>query len=89
MMMLHYVAGMRTTVDLPEDLHRIVTSLAMHTRCSLSRTAVELIRRGLASQRAEGESTASMSKSAKAGLPTLRLPRTVTPGDVKAVEDEA
>ena len=40
--------AMRTTVDLPEDLHRIVTSLATHTRRSLSQTAADLMRLGLA-----------------------------------------
>ncbi|MEO7852507.1 MAG: hypothetical protein ABIR94_09695 [Rubrivivax sp.] len=81
---------MRTTVDLPEDLHRIVTSLAMHTRRSLSVTAAELIRRGLVST-APGEAgrRAAVTISAKTGLPVIRLPRTVTPEDVKALEDDA
>lgn len=89
MMRCHYDALMRTTVDLPEDLHRIVASLAVHTRRSLSRTAVELIRRGLAAEAGRGGPAAAVSRSAKTGLPTVRLPRTVTPEDVKALEDEA
>lgn len=38
---------MRTTIDLPEDLHGILSSLAAHSRSSLSHTAADLIRRGL------------------------------------------
>lgn len=85
-----YDAHMRTTIDLPEDLHRIVSSLAVHTRRSLSLTAVELIRRGLASAAPTATSReAAMVTSAKTGLPVIRLPRVVTPEDVKALEDEA
>lgn len=81
---------MRTTVDLPDDLHRIVSSLAAHTRRSLSVTAAELIRRGLAT--AEPTNKAALPRGSidpKTGLPLIRLPRTVTPEDVKAIEDEA
>ena len=78
---------MRTTVDLPEDLHRIVTSLAVHTRRSLSVTAAELIRRGLAS--AQSGQEGRVATHAKTGLPVIRLSRTVTPDDVKALEGEA
>jgi len=81
---------MRTTVDLPEDLHRIVSSLAVHTRRSLSLTAVELIRRGLASGApTDASREAAIVTIAKTGLPVIRLPRVVTPEDVKALEDEA
>ena len=86
----HYDALMRTTVDLPEDLHRIVSSLAVHTRRSLSLTAVELIRRGLASPASRDASAkVAVATNAKTGLPVIRLPRTVTPEDVKALEDDA
>jgi len=86
----HHDAKMRTTVDFPEDLHRIVSSLAVHTRRSLSLTAVELIRRGLASAAPTAASAgAAMVTSAKTGLPVIRLPRVVTPEDVKALEDDA
>ncbi len=80
---------MRTTVDLPEDLHRIVVSLAAHTRSSLSTTAVELIRRGLASTAPrQARGAAAFATDARTGLPVIRLPRVVTPEDVKALEDE-
>ena len=35
MMRMYHDANMRTTIDLPEDLHRIATSLARHTRRSM------------------------------------------------------
>ncbi len=79
---------MRTTVDLPDDLHRIVTSLAMHTRRSLSQTAAELIRRGLEAP-AHAAEAAVVVTNPTTGLPVLRSSRPITPEDVKALEDEA
>lgn len=80
---------MRTTVDIPEDLHRILSSLATHTRRSLSTTAVDLMRSGLAAASpGEGASSVAVSSHAQTGLPVVRLSRTVTPEDVKALEDE-
>lgn len=89
-MMRCYDAAMRTTIDLPEDLHRIVSSLATHGRRSLSATATELIRRGLAAE-AAGPATATRRPAFDplTGLPTVHLPRTVTPEDVHALDDEA
>ena len=86
----HYDAVMRTTVDLPEDLHRIVSSLAVHTRRSLSSTAVDLIRRGLACDGpASASRKAAVATHAKTELPVMHLPRAVTTEDVRALEDEA
>ena len=77
---------MRTTIDLPLDLHQIVTSLAAHTRRSLSQTASDLIRRGLAGGKA---GPSGVSVDPVTGLPVLHLSRPITPEDVKALEDEA
>ena len=89
MMQPHHDAPMRTTVDLPEDLHRIVTSLATHTRRSLSQTAADLMRRGLATPaRAAGRASAVRVDS-KTGLPVLHGSRAITPEDVKALDDES
>lgn len=38
--------GMRTTVDLPDELHRAVASIAAHGRKSMNRIVAESIRRG-------------------------------------------
>ena len=45
MMKVHHDAQMRTTVDLPEDLHRIAASLARDTDRSLSQVVEYLMRR--------------------------------------------
>ncbi|MBL0087868.1 MAG: antitoxin [Ideonella sp.] len=78
---------MRTTIDLPDDLHRIVASLAVHSRSSLSHTAAELIRRGLALP-ARPATAPAFATSPITGLPVLKSKRTITPEDVKALEDE-
>ena len=79
---------MRTTIDLPADLHQIVTSLAAHTRRSMSQTAVDLIRRGLALPSRAADAP-GFTTSAITGLPVLQSPRAITREDVKAVEDDA
>ena len=82
---LHHDALMRTTVDLPDNLHRIALGLAHHTGRSLSQAVAELMQRGLAARPA-GEPDAI---DAKTGLPTVRSSRPITGDDVKAIEDEA
>ena len=39
---------MRTTIDLPEDLHELAKRIARDTSRTLSETVVDLVRRGLA-----------------------------------------
>ncbi len=87
MMFPHQNAVMRTTIDLPDDLHRIVTSLATHTRSSLSQTAADLIRRGLALPGRDTKAPA-IATSSMTGLPVLHSPRLITPEDLKALDDE-
>lgn len=82
-------SSMRTTVDLPEDMHQIVTSLAAQTRRSLSQTVVDLMRRGLAVPAHTTATDAALRVDAKTGLPVLRGSRAITPEDVKAVEEAA
>lgn len=89
MMKVHHDAQMRTTVDLPEDLHRIAASLARDTDRSLSQVVEYLMRRGLEPARAVGEAAPPpyvVDKST--GLPLVRSPRPITSDDVKALEDE-
>jgi hypothetical protein len=83
----HHDAAMRTTLDLPEDLHRIVTALALHTRSSLSHTAAHLIRRGL-EMPASPKEQRGFTLHPVTGLPVVNLIRRITPEDVKALEDE-
>jgi hypothetical protein len=78
---------MRTTIDLPEDLHRIVSSLANHSSSSMSQMAVDLIRRGL-SLPGKASSKVTFTINPVTGLPLVMSRRTITPEDVKALEDE-
>lgn len=78
---------MRTTIDLPDDLHRIAVALARHNRRSLSGTVAELMRRGLESRAAEVPAPAYPVDDGT-GLPVVRSNRPITPEDVKALDDE-
>ena len=81
---------MRTTIDLPTELHRAVTSIAAHSRSSMNQTIAELIRRGLALA-PMGEATAAgaaLRVDARTGLPLIRSQRPVTVEDVRALEDD-
>jgi hypothetical protein len=86
---LHHDADMRTTIDLPDELHHVIASLAARNRKSLSHTAVKLIRRGLEGPLPRDPSTDSMlGTSSVTGLPLVRFPCVVTPEDVRALDDE-
>ena len=86
----HHDAQMRTTIDLPDELHRVIASLANSNRKSLSQTAVDLMRRGLEVPQ-PGDASVNMqpATSAVTGLPLVHFPRVVTPDDVRALDDEA
>jgi hypothetical protein len=80
---------MRTTVDLPEDLHRIVIGVSRDTGRSLSQTVVLLMRRGLVAADHIAEPSAPVySIEPATGLPLVRSPRPVTSEDVRSLEDE-
>ena len=80
--MMHH---MRTTVDLPADVHRRAQRLASERHQSLSATVAELTIRGLASL---GES-AEISIDPVSGFPVLALGRRVTSEEVAdALDDE-
>ncbi len=74
---------MRTTVDLPEDLHAITTSIARDARTSLSATITTLLRSAIGDP---GDATVVSSE--RTGLDTITLGRTVTSEDVRALDDE-
>lgn len=74
---------MRTTINLPDDLHKQAQSIARDTSRSLSETVVELIRRGLAQPTA-----AELARSPRTGLLVVRLGTVVTTDDVRALEDD-
>jgi predicted transcriptional regulator len=74
---------MRTTIDLPEDLHRRVKTLARDTSRSMSDAAVELIRRGLERDRLD------IRTSARTGLPVVSIGRAIDAEDVARLDDDA
>lgn len=74
---------MRTTIDLPDDLHAQAVALARDTHQSLSQTVATLVRRGLSTSGA-GET----ARSARTGLPVTHLGRTITTEDVRRLEDD-
>lgn len=81
---------MRTTIDLPPDLHHAVTSIAAHARKSMNQTVAELIRRGSANPAATADAAGNTGVriDQQTGLPVIRSPRPVTAEDVRALEDE-
>jgi Arc/MetJ family transcription regulator len=74
---------MRTTIDLPDDLHRQAVSIARDTSRTLSETVADLMRRGLS----QGQ-VAAVSRSARTGLPVVHLGVVITTQDVRALEDD-
>lgn len=78
-----YDEGMRTTIDLPDDLHRQALSIARDTSRTLSEIVAELMRRGLG----QGK-PAQTSRSTRTGLPVVTLGKVVTTDDVRSLEDD-
>jgi hypothetical protein len=78
-----YDDDMRTTVDLPADLHAQVVAIARDTHRTLSETVAFLMRRGLGESRAPG-----LAHSVATGLPVVRLGRMITTEDVRSLEDD-
>lgn len=74
---------MRTTIDLPEDLHRHVKSIARDTSRTLSQTAVDLMRRGL-----ERDAAGEVGVDERTGLPLVSVGRVITSDDVRVLDDE-
>lgn len=74
---------MRTTIDLPEDLHRVALAIAHDRGTSLSETVSELLRRAIGTT-----GTARVEASARTGLEVIHLGRTITSSDVRALDDE-
>jgi predicted transcriptional regulator len=73
----------RTTIDLPDDLHAQAAAIARDTHQTLSQAVAGLIRRGLNSGHS-GEITTS----ARTGLPVAHLGKTITTEDVRQLEDD-
>jgi hypothetical protein len=74
---------MRTTVDLPDDVHQIVTAIARDEGKSMSRTITDLLRRQLTPPAGPPISTDD-----RTGFRVVRLGRSITNEDVRSLEDE-
>ncbi len=75
--------GVRTTIDLPDDLHKQAQAIARDTHRTLSETVADLIRRGLT---AGGTNAISIDR--KTGLPVVSVGTVVTSEDVRSLDDE-
>lgn len=81
---------MRTTLDLPDDLHRIALSLARHSGRSLGQTVGELMRRGLdAPATRVADAAAVYTLDSGTGLPVVRSRQPITDEDVRALDEDA
>ena len=76
---------MRTTIDLPEDLHRAAVALARDRHQSLSRTVSDLLRLGLAHPAEPGGDAVSRRPD---GFPVLVTDQRITAEDVRALDDD-
>ena len=73
---------MRTTIDLPGDLHKQALAIARDTHRRLSETVADLMRRGL-----RAGSRAAISADDRTGLPMVSVGVAVTSEDVRSLED--
>lgn len=74
---------MRTTVDLPDDLHELARQLAHQQRRSMSEVIADLIRSGLG---APNERAATPSRR---GVPVVSVGRPITDEDVRSLDDDS
>jgi hypothetical protein len=72
----------RTTIDLPDDLHAIATSLAHDRGCTLSVAVADLLRRAL------GPNTKVEVIDSITGFPLLPSGHPVTTDDVRRLDDD-
>jgi hypothetical protein len=73
---------MRTTIDLPDDIHTAARGLARDQGVTMSEAVVRLIRRGM------GEpGSVTVGRSRRTGLPLARVGRIVTADDVRSLDD--
>ena len=76
---------MRTTIDLPGDLHEKAKAIAHDRSWTLSEAVVWLMRRGLG----EGLTKPEISVDELTGLPTVNIGRVITAEEVKRfLEDD-
>ena len=74
---------MRTTIDLPDDLHRVAKALAHDRRQTLSEAVAEIMRRGI-----EGSPKRELVPDPVTGFLIVRGGPLVTSEDVAAMLDD-
>ena len=81
MMQRRYDQVVRTTIDLPNDLHDLARQLAHEGNRSLSDVVASLIRLGLQ------QGTAQLPSSRR-GMPLVSVGRAVSTEDVRSLDDD-
>ena len=74
---------MRTTIDLPEDIHRVASAIAHDSGSSLSETVTRLLRAALAAP-----GPVRVTTSSRTGLRVASIGQVVTSRDVRSLEDD-
>ncbi len=72
---------MRTTIDLPDDIHQLAREIAHRDRRSMGDVIADLIRLGLRREETDPERSVR-------GLPQVRVGRTITLDDVRSLDDD-
>lgn len=76
---------MRTTIDLPPDLHQQALAIARDTSRTLSETVADLMRRALG----QGQpSDSRITRDELTGLPVFSVGKVITTEDVRSLEDD-
>jgi len=75
--------AVRTTVDLPEDIHRVAAAIAHDSGSSLSETVTRLLRAALTAP-----GPVRVTTSARTGLQVASIGHVVTSQDVRSLEDD-
>lgn len=81
--MMLALPGVCTTVDLPEDVHRVATAIARDAGASPSETVTQLLRAALGTP-----GTVRISTSARTGLRVVTTGQVATSEDVRSLDDE-
>ncbi len=75
--------GVRTTIDLPDDIHGLATAIARDAGTSLSETVTRLLRAALATP-----GPVRVSTDERTGLRVISLGGVVTSEDVRSLDDD-
>ena len=75
---------MRTTIDLPADLHALAREVAHQQRKTMSEVITEWVQRGLG---VAPDETVNIFTT-DSGFPTITLRRPITAEDVRSLDDE-